>query len=252
MKMRNYDEALAVLDGADEQTLDRATTLRRKDDDTLVVVHEGVEIITFYRRGYLKFSVTTNGNLTTSMRNRITRYSAIDIRSEQGVWFVRFNAREHGVYQDGVQVFEDGSINGIRPAGIAANLRDERKRVMDYVRSMVTKMKLGQVPAPGAEDDLYFGTVVEVDGKQVLFAEAVGTMKGLLGGHIRYARFYPTMIARAIEDAEDTVRPSLMKLADSFWNPETVHERPNRYHEIWEDLVRQFRRYLFRHLALVQ
>lgn len=253
MKLANYQAAQEALDGGEEQTLDRSTVLHQRHGGTIVLIHDGIDLITFPVRGPIRFD--TRGNLTTSVRNRINKYSPINITSQAGVWVVSVEGMPSRIYADGMTYDpETRTTAGHLSLALQNNIRQEREAALEYARSLVHRLRNQQLPAPGAPGeagDLLYGVTVEKEGRRLLLGEALPD-KTVLKEHIRFARFFPALLGRAVETADENVRPVLMRLTDSYWTPESPHPKPGRYDDVWEDLLRQVRKYLFRELSLVQ
>lgn len=96
--MRNFDQALAKLNGRDRRKLENNTYLERISDNEIGVKLHSTYVVRFNRNGSIK--VSSGGWETVTTKARINTYSPASISQRKGVWYMADGSE----FEDGMEV----------------------------------------------------------------------------------------------------------------------------------------------------
>ena len=146
----NYQEARNILDQKSTRTKDGAkyrklannTYLVDKIDYIAVVLHN-TEIIKFYQD---YFCLDSGGYRTLTTKERINRFSQINMFQESFVWYIGDTA-----YFDNIKIDYNGSILNETLTDVSNEIKGMNSRIKKFVNHAMKELLKG-IPLPGAGD----------------------------------------------------------------------------------------------------
>jgi len=190
--MRSYIEAEKTLGNRPSRKLENNTYLQRRDPSTIAVKLHDTDVVVYHVDGSV--SLYSGGYRTVTTKDRINSYSPQWITQQRGVWYI---GKEDSlrIFEDGITVMEDGSIQGGREV-----VKGEDQKVIRecrrYAREYVKAMEDGKVNAPSG------GDCWDCALREVTSNRPMGEVSGHsyhIKSHMEEKYYVPSLLARAIE-----------------------------------------------------
>jgi hypothetical protein len=146
------EEYLSKGRNKNDRPLENNTRLIRHNNGEIAVRLHNTDVVIYNQRGRIRLN--SGGWRTVTTKDRINRYSPVNVYSNRGVWFVNSDITE---FYDGLVVDNAGSLL-TAPRWSDKTLRTKMlNRIKRYVDGYMTKLNSG-LPLPGSGDcwDCYF------------------------------------------------------------------------------------------------
>jgi len=241
--MKNYIEALNVLNGRDSRKIDNNTYLKKRDNGIAVMLHE-TDIITFLPDNTIIFN--SGGWRTNTTKERMNSYSPCQINQKNYVWYI--NGK---VYNDGIK-FKNGKIIGSLPNSDKKTVL-LKKKIKNFVGEYIEKFMDLKIEKPSG-GDCWHCSMTTQENKPL--GEALKDSTHILE-HIKEGYFVPSLIVNA--EKVFPVSPIAKNFFYETWGkdiPQKVSDRLDGKKEIlFYDVIKsQFssslKRYIYRQVNL--
>lgn len=249
-EMRSYqelDEFISKGRSKQERKIRYATRAERTPYGIIALFHHDTSILCFYPDGSIVIdcdgwrSMTTKDRLNTHLPERFGVYQ------EGGVWYLTKreplseNISEHleWVYQDGMVIHPDGTVEGGLPVESAVEIKKQRKQVREYVKGYVSALLSGDVPAPGPGD--CWLCVLRSEGE--IFSDTDHLLS-----HIEEGYYVPRLLVRAIEVFPVSVMAE--EVLGWLWHSENEWAMTYQATIASEQLASSLKRYMYRQLEM--
>lgn len=196
----------------------------------------------------------SGGWRTVTTKDRMNRFSPLNVWSDRGVWFVSPDGQwsaTPATFADGITWHPERGFSG---AGDAADTSATRKRIRKYAADYTAALMAGDVPRPGPGDCLICA-LRDKDGKPM-----PGTDH--LESHMEESYFVPSLLASAIglrKERESEWRgdgprgamtahgisPYALGILGRLWSGETVPDRAVGRSLAAEQIEKALRGYLY-------
>lgn len=177
----SYETAHKRLGNRTSRKLCNNTYLKRREDDAVAIMLHQTDVVTYFADGTV--ILNSGGWLTVTTKDRMNRFSPLQVWSERGVWYVALNnTGATFAYQDGL-TWRGGEFSGVGPD--PAETRKLRVSVRRYASDFVAALIDGDVPMPSGGDCW----ICLVPGKD----------KNHILSHIEEKYYVPSLLLRAIE-----------------------------------------------------
>lgn len=212
--MDNYFAAQTKLNGRQRRKLENHTYLEVRFDGSIAVKLHATDVVTYYPD---RTMLNSGGWRTITTKDRLNKYSPVNIWSECGVWYLKNpegakgNMGDKLVYEDGLTIYGNGAIQGAGKPN--PNVNKAKRRIAAYAKGYAKALAEGKVEAPGPGDCFY----CQMDG-----------MHGAehLESHIDESYYVPRLAYRALEAfggsvcAKDTLYSLThgSKLRHGYWD----------------------------------
>ena len=144
--MRNYNEALSVLNGRESKKLANNTYLKKRDNAIAVMLHQ-TYVVTYQQDG--KIVLNSGGWKTHTTKDRINTYSPLRINQKKGIWYLS----DGKLYHDGIIINPDLSHDGkIETKTDVKKINKLKKEFRQYAHDFVDALVTFKVPEPSNGD----------------------------------------------------------------------------------------------------
>jgi len=245
--MRTFTEASNRLGSRESRKLENNTYLQRRGEAIAVKLHS-TDVVTFQPDG--RVVLTSGGWRTPTTKDRLNKYSPVNIWSQKGQWLVapfgqHINQDPSKIFyfQDGTVIHPDGKITGAMSEAEAKRERKLRERVKKYAANYLAALKAGKVGKPSG-GDCWYCVMKEVKTGTPL-GELSGRGKGgHIEAHIKEKYYVPSLAWNALE----AMGASQMARFNLACYQGLTDEKP--FMDLDEQLERTIRRYCLRELGL--
>lgn len=199
--IKNFLDAQSILGNRQSKKLCYATSIERRDEDTIAVKQHFTDILTYKRNGEVIYN--TGGWHTSTTKQRLGDIGPLgQIWQQKRIWYFDHNGETLG-YADGMSVYVDDTGNVTAIVGAIENTKqaEKEKNKLDrkfkkYVTGYVDALLDGILDKPSAADCFYC-VMREVETNKPL-GEVTNDFSHI-ESHIQENYFVPSLLINAIE-----------------------------------------------------
>lgn len=189
--MKNYNEAINILNGRTSRKLGNNTYLELNDDKSIGVRLHDTQVVVFYSKYAQLF---TGGWLTQTTKDRINNYSPNYISQKNSIWYMS----DGSLFYEGIKVDYQGKIKKPKlPAKVESKTKKIKADIKRYAELVVKELETGKLELPSG-GDCWFCYLTTTDNKT--FGESMKNHEHLIT-HIKESYIVPSLVWNAVKEA---------------------------------------------------